>query len=299
MGLRSPSAWCRRARGHASPSGSSSSAAPADRGRRLDCARRPGCIPSPARSPRPFVAPRSRYGAGHRGVDFVAATGHAGARRERRGGHVRGERRRFAARRGRAPGWAAHVVLVPRDHRGASGAAGRPRRRPRHRRRRDGGARRGPALRAPGRRPLRRPDGAVRADGPHPADPARPGRRARAVRASIRRRSSADRSRTSLHLPQGSSRSARPTPRVRSTRSVTPGRRRARRERSPHPSRGPLEALGSQCRLAVAELARRARSSRTRPRWRSGCVAWARSRQDCTVGHAAAAERWRFRATSR
>ena len=72
MGSRSPSAWCRACL----PRSQSSS-----RRARHRRPRARGPVPGAWVRPvdgsvaRPFVAPRSRYGAGHRGVDFVAAPG--------------------------------------------------------------------------------------------------------------------------------------------------------------------------------------------------------------------------------
>ena len=64
---------------------------------------------------RAFDPPQSRYGAGHLGVDFARAAGHAGPGRRPGRGDVRRLGRRHAARRRRARRRPAHVVLVPRD----------------------------------------------------------------------------------------------------------------------------------------------------------------------------------------
>ena len=78
------------------------------------------------------------------------AAGHSGTRRERGRGLVRGQCRRLIARRDRARRRAAHLVLVPCHHRGATRPAGRPRRRDRNGRWGSRRSRRGPPSRAPG-----------------------------------------------------------------------------------------------------------------------------------------------------
>ena len=91
--------------------------------RDADAPRR-GSARSTVRSCARSIRRRSRFGAGHLGVDFAAPPGTAGARR----GPGRGRRSRA---RSRAPlhvvvahaGGSAHVVLVPRDDRGAPRAS--------------------------------------------------------------------------------------------------------------------------------------------------------------------------------
>ena len=268
MGSRSPSALVRRARRRARAR--VRRRLRRRRGGRSRRCRRParGSARSPARS-RARSSSRARATApGHRGVDFVAAAGTpvraANAGEVTFAGNVAGSLHVVVAHPGglRTSSSFLATIAVRR------GQHGRARRRPRHRRGRDAATRRGPALRAPGRGPLRRPDGAVRAGGPHPADPARPGRRPRPRPASTRRRWSADRWPSRCTCRRGRGPAAPTTTRARSTRSAS------RWPTSPtalgrSPAGGPLEVLGGAATGCGAARSPR-RSSRTRRRWRSG-----------------------------
>ena len=168
---------------------------------------------------RPFDAPRSRYGAGHRGADLAAAPG-TPVRAANDGvvsfaGDVAGTLHVVVAHAGglrTSYSFLASVVGARRARRSRAGDVARH-----HRRHAGDGDHDGDraALRAARRRPLRRSDAAVPPARPHQARAPRPGRRARRDRVVAGRRAARP---PGLAAAPGS----RPGPGVDALRTPTP-----------------------------------------------------------------------------